>query len=349
MTNEGLSSGQSAVLHLLRYSFANIVFIVHLLYFHENRFTWLDSLGNYVVVLFFVLSGFVIYHRIYPLQPAGKSGWNSYMRQRILRIYPPLLGALLLTWILDIFAKSHIGLPYATTEYAQNFVLNALQLQEFPLTEYLEKHYGLLALHSPFFGTNLPLWTLAPEWWLYVIAGLIFLAYPTHKRTIWFWALLAFAAVSPIYFLVHSTRVGLGLTIPWIIGLFAAWAGLRMTNNRQIHPLWAILILTIAFLSFRWAGYFVACIFFGLSLFVLAQSRFQLGTKPIRISHLLSGYTYSLFLIHYPLLYFIWALFRPEHTATNMLLSFLAIHIVAYFFSRIFERLSIRLNQQHEN
>ncbi|MFM7310322.1 MAG: acyltransferase family protein, partial [Flavobacteriales bacterium] len=241
-----LSSGQSAILHLLRYFFAQIVLLVHLLYFFESRNPLLDAFGNYVVVLFFVMSGFVICYRMHSLQGLADQGWSVYIMQRIHRIYPALLGALTLTWLLDYFSKTAIHWPYSNLAYVRSYVVNAFQLEEFPLLDYLEKHFGLAALQTPVFGSNLPLWTLAPEWWLYVSAGLIFLAYPHHKNKAWFWLAVVIALISPLYYITHFTRVGIGLTIPWVTGFFVGHIQLKTWRKPRIRSSWLWISLAIA-------------------------------------------------------------------------------------------------------
>src|SRR5436305_1553516 len=58
------------------------------------------------VIFFFVLSGFVIHLRYAkrlkdaPAEQA-RFAWGDFVYRRARRLYPPLLGAILLTWIVD--------------------------------------------------------------------------------------------------------------------------------------------------------------------------------------------------------------------------------------------------------
>lgn len=61
--------------------------------------------GQAAVLVFFVLSGFVLSR---PFLAEPPSGWRGYYPRRLLRLYLPVWGALLLTWGLATVA-AHWG------------------------------------------------------------------------------------------------------------------------------------------------------------------------------------------------------------------------------------------------
>src|SRR5574341_404999 len=128
--------------------------------------------GFQAVMLFFVLSGFVIH------LPAARGGVETFEARRFLwkrarRLYPALIAALALTYALD-----RIGAWLAPAVYAP-----------LPPTGYSLSHspgtlLGNLAflqyLGLPLFGTDVPLWSLAYDGWYYMIYALVFM--PVRRR-----------------------------------------------------------------------------------------------------------------------------------------------------------------------
>ncbi len=116
--------------------------------------------GRCAVLVFFLLSGFVIHLRAaralaagerVPVRPAG------FLRRRARRLMPPLVFALLLTAALDAIGMRVDPAMYASfTHGVRTFALNLAFLQTFAV---------------PSFGSNSPLWSLAYE-------GAFYLAYP---------------------------------------------------------------------------------------------------------------------------------------------------------------------------
>ncbi|MDX2054175.1 MAG: acyltransferase [Polyangiaceae bacterium] len=112
------------------------------------------SFGQVAVMLFFLVSGFVIH--LATRSATGPFQFFPYLLRRIRRIYPPYLIALLLTWV--CWWVVPINLPFSFKELAGN----ALMLQGESGTSSI-KH----------FLDNYPLWSLSYEFWFYVLYGLL--------------------------------------------------------------------------------------------------------------------------------------------------------------------------------
>lgn len=123
--------------------------------------------GAEVVLLFFLLSGFVIHLR--QAQSFARGEHPSFqtigfLRRRATRLVPPLLFALVLTAGLDAAgsrADASVYAAYAEGRSAFAFAMNALFLQGFA---------------APTFGSNSALWSLAYEAIFYAIYPLWLLA-----------------------------------------------------------------------------------------------------------------------------------------------------------------------------
>jgi len=109
--------------------------------------------GQEAVILFFLISGFVIYYS-YSRNPS-QSFWK-YFKKRALRIYVPLVIVFLIGYLLECLANGSV--------FVIDFgvlALNLLMLQDWAFAR-------PNTIVEPFLG-NTPLWSLAYEWWFYML------------------------------------------------------------------------------------------------------------------------------------------------------------------------------------
>ncbi len=132
--------------------------------------------GHAAVLFFFVLSGFAI-HLSYAARlkkdPKTSFDYGNYLLRRARRIYPPLLLAILFTYILD-----RIGMAQGYAIYAQKTpyeVINGTFFPDHALRTLLGNLIFLMRNGVPVWGTNAPLWSLCYEWWFYMIYPALFL------------------------------------------------------------------------------------------------------------------------------------------------------------------------------
>lgn len=109
--------------------------------------------GQEAVILFFLLSGFVIN---YSYQGSEDKTFKTYFIKRACRIYVPLLCVMLLGWVI---ACEAVG-GFADVRW-QDLILNLLMLQDVSSLK-----PGVLV--EPYMG-NTPLWSLSYEWWFYML------------------------------------------------------------------------------------------------------------------------------------------------------------------------------------
>lgn len=104
--------------------------------------------GHYAVLVFFLLSGFLVTQSIQSnIRAHGAFAASSYLVSRCARIYPPLIGSIALVWLLDLVGT---GLRVKVASYDATHALHLI--------------YGLA-------NANVPLWTLYIEVQLYAGAG----------------------------------------------------------------------------------------------------------------------------------------------------------------------------------
>lgn len=113
---------------------------------------FLFRFGQEAVMLFFLLSGFVIYHSFH--KQADKS-FALYFTRRLLRIFPIFLIALALSYLSSIIATGDFSLN------AGRLAGNIFMLQDFA--------NGKPGVWVDTYAGNLPLWSLSYEWWFYMM------------------------------------------------------------------------------------------------------------------------------------------------------------------------------------
>lgn len=301
----------SVYLDLIRFLAAVVVFLVHARY---ERFTdgWLESMkdyGNDAVMVFFVLSGFVIAFCV----DQREKTLTNYLTSRMSRLYSVVVPALLITVLLD-YIGSDIDPQIYTVAWFDRPVLGFLA--------------NLLFLNQLWFlninaFSNAPFWSLGYEFWYYVIFGV--LAFTTGAKRVFILVAVVFIIGPKIILLLPvwlmgvyaynkschqalSVNVGLLLFIGSII-LYIAFKLVNLPLRLSWHT--ASLVGVDYYLLFGESkdflfsyivGALVAANFIGLNSISKYLSINNILVE--RIIQLLASYTFSLYLLHQPLLNF---------------------------------------------
>ena len=264
----------------------------------------LFAFGHQAVMLFFVLSGFVIQYSSY--NQTVKSGTFSirvYLIKRIRRIYPPFLFALLLTFVLDTIGKQSGYTIYSGTT---NFVILNKSIFSDLSTQTLFGNIGMLqTLVTPVWGSNGPLWSLMYEWWFYVLYIPVFFI---NKRNPLVTAyLIGMLFLASLFLSVEHYR---WVTVAnyffiWYLGVIAAdWYMGRIGNQKTKTALVIYLLLVFITASYlvgfaHMTDYYTAA-FFIVLIYVSIQSYRYL--EGFRMLQPLSDFSYTLYVIHMPVL-----------------------------------------------
>lgn len=307
----------SAYLDLLRFAAALLVFIVHANY---ERFTdglpalWrVAGLGNDAVMIFFVLSGFVIAY----VSETREKGVAIYFSARLARLWSVTVPALALTLVLDYTGKQLSPAMYDGSWFQDS---NPIFRTIANLFFFNEIWFWSI---RPF--SNGPYWSIGYEFWYYVIfASTLFLKGSTQKITIASLAIFIgpkILLLFPVWWVgVWAYRTSLAneisakLATALFIGTILTYAALRISG--AIDHLDGIVQSTFgktfATDNLRWSQYFLSSYLIGLLLavnFVAARrlSKELTNAKvPLeRTITYLAGFTFSLYLFHYPLLQFL--------------------------------------------
>jgi peptidoglycan/LPS O-acetylase OafA/YrhL len=225
-----MTGGLSLYLDLLRLLAAVEVFVFHLTGFSfigGQRNAW-SSFGHEAVVVFFVLSGFVITH-------AAKTKDNdlpSYAVSRLTRVYSVALPCLALTCVFDL-----IGHHLAPDFYAGLTPSGSPLLRLMAGSAMLNEAWVSVQMLS-----NTPYWSISYEFWYYVLFATLFYL---KGRTRWFFAMLAALVAGPKIMLLFPI---------WLMG----WCAYSEVLSKRLQSWCAILLFVqpvfvlTAYGNFHW-------------------------------------------------------------------------------------------------
>ncbi len=260
--------------------------------------------GHLAVMLFFVLSGFVIHYSSYQkFLQTNTFSVKQYLFKRFKRIYPPFIIALLITWCLDTIGK-HMGYTIysGNTEFS---IINSSIHCDLSFATLLGNLCMLQTLITPVWGSNGPLWSLMYEWWFYLLYIPIFFLNKRHPvSTVYLTGgIFILSLCEPIHFYKWSNV--LKYFFAWYFGVLAADIYMGRIKDKKILATLAAYIILILYVGVFIAGreqmndhfaalVFVVIMYGGLHFY----TRLQIF-KPIK--HL-SDFSYTLYVIHFPII-----------------------------------------------
>lgn len=265
---------------------------------------YLPSLQCVGVVIFFILSGFLIpYSTILKTKQDPNYSFKEFFIERFARIYTSLIPCLIFILIMDLiqiyFSNKPFG--YSNAFDLKTFFGNLLMLEDAPpfFQEYV--------LNVTSFGSGRPLWTLAIEWWIYFWFGYLFLKiYKNKSYSIIDLALMVIFSIVPYYNFVNGR--GDGLMLPWLMGLVLlfCWPYFIQLSRKKIFTFLIIgLLAVLMFRQYRRTffeyvePYFVLLLTLSMALILAMFHDLKLKPKVISIIQRIADYSFTIYLIHY--------------------------------------------------
>lgn len=273
----------------------------------------LTSLGHQAVMVFFVLSGYLVGGAV--LTSTANFSWRRYGIARLSRLWIVLLPCLLLTWMIDGLIL--YWAPEVLSGYAAQHWHSGPKLAEFDqsLLTALGNVFFLQTIAVPVFGSNGPLWSLANEFWYYICFPLLLVGTGVLKENSWrrrVFAAVALLCVSVVFpvsivqgFVVWLMGAGVALVVRsgvsfgysswqrwfsvslWIVGVVVSW----FCEKRQI-PILGDWLLGACF-----------SVFLIVHLSRIKQHQPTADQRGVIAQYLvpLSDMSFSLYLSHFPL------------------------------------------------
>lgn len=241
-------------------------------------FYFLTRLGHEAVILFFVISGYLVGGRLASDSIAGTLCVSKFMVDRFSRIIIPIVPVIIIGAMLFPNDSDVVQL-FGNVVGLQGIFVNVLSY-------------------------NSPLWSLAYEIWFYIIGLCAAIVYYNKKASIYI--VLLFALIFCVF-----TQLKLYLMFCWLIG---ALVRIQQVNLSKVGCYSLILCLAIMILLRQVLTDGVFNIFFGGDLFVhltemsIAVVFAYLISAGRSINWSLPGmrtcaaFSYSLYLVHFPLL-----------------------------------------------
>ncbi len=268
--------------------------------------------GAPAVMCFFVLSGFLVSGSIVSAVRQNRFTWFEYALQRLTRLYLVLLPALLLTFFWDSLGVHLFGLKSIYGgESLGSFCVNGAVPDRLTASVFWGNFAFLQTIKCAPLGSNNPLWSLSNEFWYYIIFPLLFLAFQKKMRIL---RRIAYVALAMALMWFVGFKIFFFFSI-WLFGsalVFIPANGFLVRNFRARTALilTAISLLIIAFLLFQYGVTLERFEIFGVVCTVLMYALLQdrevcKNQLYAKVSSLLSGFSYTLYLVHMPILFFI--------------------------------------------
>jgi peptidoglycan/LPS O-acetylase OafA/YrhL len=293
-------------------------------------FFFLTRIAQEAVLLFFVLSGFLVGGKVIQRLRAGTFDLRSYTLDRTVRIMLPLLSALMLI-----------------------VISNTITGQQFSVIDYLGNIVSLQGILVPWVSG--PLWSLAYEVWFYVLMGAVAWWLTTSKNINRYIGIV----ILFICFLIFSHLKATYLFI-WFLGAMSFFYVKK--NNLLLFG--GILALIASMLTLQFFGResrtfrlhdvdnikTICELCLGISMCVIVQQvihrkpKNKLGVFLNKFGTRLADFSYTLYLTHLPIVYMLVHFGFPKSQSINAVsigyyLSAIAISLVsAYAIYFVFER-----------
>ncbi|MCZ4221793.1 acyltransferase family protein [Pedobacter rhodius] len=319
---------------------------------HPEKYAWYDKLmvyafssfkfGHEAVIIFFVLSGFVIH-----LKQSDKN-YNfehfnvfTYFKKRVIRIYPTLIVSFILVIILDYFAWlfTQTNFQEIFSKYSYNsFFFNLFLIPD-----------------ATIWGYNFPVWSLKHEWFFYILYPFLLWLAKRHY-------VLALLIIIGLY-----TSYAFGFSIPyigtaaytltvWSLGCVLAGIYKNMNSMKWISYL-LLLCFVYPFINKSNSYYPLSDAIFGLivvgSLSIIIAYKNSPVNGFLKKFAWLGAFSYSIYLLHAPFLNFYQTLilnYRQSHALPYhlwfVLLSIMVTIPIIYLIYYFTERIALNYNRK---
>jgi peptidoglycan/LPS O-acetylase OafA/YrhL len=283
----------------------------------DNHFTIFDLLhkyGLYGVQVFFVISGFIIPYSLYKAD-YKISHYFQFLWKRVLRLHPPYIVALVLTFVIAVisYKMRHLPNPEGVSSFVQS----------------------LFYLHAP--ADNPVFWTLRIEAEYYLFIGLFFILlkkYPIASLLV---------GIPILLLLGHTQLVNYIGLIYYIVFFLIGIVGFKIytrQGNLAINSLLLVFLLAYSFVYHETAASVFALVTITVILFF---------RKPVHSALEFPGeISYSLYLIHFPIgtkiINLLSRITEPSYLWSLFILALAVCLAAAWLFWRFIEKPSARLS-----
>ena len=203
----------------------------------------MTSLGHEAVMVFFVLSGYFVGGSV--LRFGINFSWRTYLALRLIRLWVVLIPCLLITWCIGVVLEHYspgvlMGANYAIWHSGPKTGMYSADVGTF-----LSNVFFLQTIISPIFGANSPLWSLANEFWYYILFPLLAISVGfVGSGKYFFRAIALLLAMVIIWWLPNEILFGF---IVWLMGVIVYLVQSKIQNIGLNYSRVLVLLASILF------------------------------------------------------------------------------------------------------
>ncbi len=360
-----MNSGTSAFLNASRWIAAFFVVFGHVfkvsIDYHDivnpslalRALHFVSGFGHISVIVFFVISGYLVGGRTLLSTKTKMFRASDYFIHRFSQIYTVFIPALIVGFILDQVGIEFFNASGIYTHPDPQFYTNPFGIN---MSKHLSFHTfvgNLMQLQTitvSSLGSNGPLWSLANEWWYYILFGFFMVACrpgPVLVRLATAGAILGMLIFLPLAISLWFVVWGIGVGVAVLDGYRSGW-----------RPYIGATVAVVCFVAVRWADTHLINLGeagdlaknFGMDVVVaLGYSAVLICAKNLKklrnveTHRILSSFSYTIYLVHFPAIVLIVAVlndkfnigFNRQPTFTAMAYV-AALLVILYAYSWIF-------------
>ena len=301
-------------------------------------FYLIAGLGHQWVIVFFVMSGYLVGGSVIRSVSSGSWSWRGYLLTRLTRLYIVLLPALILGGAVDWAGMHEAGTESVYSGHSGMHTLNYDVQTHLQPPTLLGNSLFLQTIALPgtggprvlTFGSNGPLWSLSNEFWYYLAFPLLVLL--LVRAGPW-WRRAAYGLVLLIWGWFVGSSIAL-LGIPWLMGVLIVYlppfpARRAWTRGLAIVAALALLGGGLALVRI-WQSrvsedsmrFHIADVLLGLAVTLLIWVTLHCATAPVpsfymRLAQRSARSSYTLYLVHLPMVVFLKASLHLPRTAPS--------------------------------
>ncbi|MGO4496440.1 acyltransferase family protein [Paenibacillus sp. 2RAB27] len=276
----------SHILDLLRFMSALVVFLFHF---------YVPLPGSQAVMVFFVLSGYFISSSILKAISENRWSWFDYLLRRIIRLWIVLVPALFLTYII---VKTQLGI------FGEELSPPNLKISNFINPELFFGNLffmqGILVKGA--FGLNGPMWSLTYEFWYYMLFPCLVLIFRSRKKS----HKVIYLFLSIVISLFVGQKI-MEYFLIWLLGALIPLIKPLKLEKSYVKLIITLFVTLLAIVSMNYkagSSYFLDLrvgLIFALLTYLIVSFFTNRSTQKYNIPNYLAGFSYTLYLTHYPL------------------------------------------------
>lgn len=278
-----------------------------------QSFYFMTSLGYQCVMAFFALSGYLVGGQALRHILAGQFCCMLYLVRRLSRLWTVLIPALFLTLGLDVAGQMTAG-PAGYEGQFFNLIASGPTSNapaDLSISTFVANVLFLQTIFAPVFGSNGPLWSLANEFWYYLIFPFVAEAVFGQSRAI----TRAIIGCAGVIIAILLPREMLLLGSIWVAGALANYVANRLSHNVWMHKrtffslavtagMMCVFILLDKTRPGLASDVVLGCAFAAV-LPVLSRLP-DVGKVYAAVARGLANLSYTLYATHFPVLALIW-------------------------------------------